>query len=184
MKLIVIRQINRAESYRMRYIKLVFLFEIVVEGSRMNKYIIAWIACLLSFSLVGCDTMSKQDVGTVTGGAVGALVGSQIGGGTGRSVAIATGAIAGAMIGGNIGRTMDRQDRLYMYNALEGAPTNRSTTWRNPDSGNQYTVIPTRTYQSRGTYCREYTTKAVINGRQQTIYGKACRQPDGSWKAA
>lgn len=150
----------------------------------MNRYIIIGLGCLFSLSLVGCDTMTKQDVGTVTGGAVGAIVGSQIGGGTGRSIAIATGAIAGALIGGNIGRTMDRQDRLYMYQALESSPTNRPTTWVNPDTGNKYTVVPTNTYQHQGTYCREYTTKAMINGREQTVYGKACRQPDGSWRAA
>ncbi len=30
--------------------------------------------------------------------------------------------------------------------------------------------------------CREYHTKARIGGRLQQIYGRACRQPDGSWK--
>ena len=30
--------------------------------------------------------------------------------------------------------------------------------------------------------CREYTATARIAGRDQQIYGRACRQPDGAWK--
>lgn len=29
--------------------------------------------------------------------------------------------------------------------------------------------------------CREYTKDVTIAGRTETIYGTACRQPDGSW---
>lgn len=30
--------------------------------------------------------------------------------------------------------------------------------------------------------CREYTAIATIEGEQQQIVGRACRQPDGSWR--
>ena len=30
--------------------------------------------------------------------------------------------------------------------------------------------------------CREVITTATIAGREQQLYGQACRQPDGSWK--
>ncbi|MDE1174690.1 MAG: hypothetical protein PW790_13635 [Parvibaculaceae bacterium] len=33
-----------------------------------------------------------------------------------------------------------------------------------------------------GQYCREYNSTARIEGRNQAIYGTACRQPDGSWQ--
>lgn len=29
--------------------------------------------------------------------------------------------------------------------------------------------------------CQEYTKKVTIGGETQTIYGTACRQPDGTW---
>ncbi len=32
-----------------------------------------------------------------------------------------------------------------------------------------------------GDYCREYTRSIRVNGIQQTGYGQACLQPDGSW---
>jgi hypothetical protein len=30
--------------------------------------------------------------------------------------------------------------------------------------------------------CREYQTSIMIGGKPQKAYGKACRQPDGTWK--
>ena len=31
-------------------------------------------------------------------------------------------------------------------------------------------------------YCREYQSTAKVDGKPAPSYGKACRQPDGSWK--
>ena len=42
---------------------------------------------------------------------------------------------------------------------------------------------PKINYQpSTGAYCREYQQEIVVGGRVQQGYGRACRQPDGSWK--
>jgi hypothetical protein len=30
--------------------------------------------------------------------------------------------------------------------------------------------------------CHEYQTTAIIDGRQQPAYGRACLQPDGTWR--
>ena len=35
---------------------------------------------------------------------------------------------------------------------------------------------------NRSPYCREYSSVAVVAGIEQEIFGKACRQPDGSWR--
>lgn len=136
----------------------------------------------LSMLLVGCVPLTNEDVGTVTGGVVGGLLGSQIGGGSGQVAAAAGGALIGAYLGGQIGKTMDRLDRLEMQRALETAPTGRAVVWSNPDSGIRYTVRPIRTYQRANQPCREYTTHALIGGRSQQIYGRACRQADGAWR--
>lgn len=136
----------------------------------------------LSILLTGCAPLNNEDVGTLTGGVVGGLLGSQIGGGSGQVAAAAGGALLGAYLGGQIGKTMDRLDRLEMQRALETAPTGRAVVWSNPDSGIRYTVRPTRTYQHASQPCREYTTQAIIGGRSQQIYGKACRQADGAWR--
>ncbi len=136
----------------------------------------------LSFLTSGCANLSNEEAGSLTGTVVGGLIGSQFGGGSGKVLAVAGGAMMGAYIGGNIGRTMDRLDRMEMQKALETAPTGKAVQWRNPDSGNHYTVKPTRTYYRNEQPCREYVTSAMIGGKREQIYGKACRKADGSWK--
>lgn len=149
----------------------------------MKKIVYGALGVMLSVSLVGCQDMSKQQVGTLTGGAIGGLVGSQFGGGTGQIVAAVGGAILGGFIGGAIGQSMDRQDRMEMQMALEKTQTGGTRRWSNPDQHASYRVRPTKTYQRpSGQYCREYTTTADIAGKKQQMFGTACRQPDGTWK--
>ena len=138
----------------------------------------------LSVFLAGCSNVTNQDVGTVTGGVVGGRLGSQFGSGSGKIAAAAGGALLGAFVGGKIGQYMDRQDRMEVQRALETAPTGQAVAWKNPENGNQYSVKPTRTYYVAEQPCREYITHAVIGGKTQQIYGKACRQADGSWRVA
>jgi surface antigen len=138
----------------------------------------------LSALLTACNSVNNEDVGLLSGGAVGGLLGSQFGSGAGKVAAVAGGVLVGAFLGGKIGKYMDKQDKLEMQHALETAPVGRSVAWKNPDNGNQYKVQPTRTYYVKGDPCREYTTYATIAGKSEKIYGKACRQPDGSWRAA
>jgi surface antigen len=77
---------------------------------------------------------------------------------------------------------MDDTDRLKVTRTLETVRTGVPSQWRNPDTGNQYTVVPTRTYDAAGTPCREYTVDGVIGRRRENIVGTACRQADGSWR--
>ena len=140
---------------------------------------------LLSFIiLAGCETPTKRQSGTVIGGIAGGILGNQVGKGDGRTAAIIIGTIAGAFIGGAIGQEMDDNDHYRSQQALESTPTNQYSSWKNPDTGNSYTVTPTKTYQAASGPCREYTTDAIIDGRRETVYGTACRQADGSWQAA
>jgi surface antigen len=136
----------------------------------------------LSLLLVSCASITNEDVGTLSGGVIGGLIGSQFGGGpAAKLAATAGGALFGAYLGGKIGKTMDKVDRMEMQRALETAPTGKSVNWSNPDSGNRYSVQPTRTYYRERLPCREYLTTAVIDGRRETLRGSACRQPDGTW---
>lgn len=150
----------------------------------MKNIISTLLILLCSASLIGCSNMTKQDVGTVTGGVAGGLLGSTIGGGSGRLVAIAAGTLAGAYIGGSVGKSMDDTDRMKMNSALEGNNVGQPAYWRNGNTGATYKVTPTRNVKVNGNkYCREYRTTADIGGQKQQMYGTACRQPDGSWKA-
>lgn len=118
----------------------------------------------------------------VIGGILGGVLGAQVGEGSGKTVATIVGTLAGAAIGGAVGRSMDETDRLKTALALENVRTGVPAQWRNPDTGNDYRVVPTRTYETAEGPCREYTVDATIGGRKETVYGTACRQPDGSWR--
>ena len=130
-----------------------------------------------------CETPpTKETTGAVAGAVVGGVVGSTIGGGTGRTVAIVAGTFAGMLIGGHIGGKMDEADKLKAEKALEANQTGQRTSWTNPDSGNTYTVTPTKTYEASGAPCRDFTVDARVEGKPDTVKGTACRQSDGSWK--
>lgn len=152
----------------------------------MKKLLFLMVISVVSFGMVGCSNMNNSDVGTVAGGVIGGLVGSRFGSGSGRAAATAAGAVAGAFIGSRIGKNMDDVDRMKMSKALESNRAGQTSTWRNPDNGNRYTVKPTKTYyrkKGRTTQpCRDYTTTAIIGGKQESIYGRACRMDDGTWK--
>lgn len=140
-------------------------------------------ALAITATLPGCADMSKQDVGTVSGAAIGGLVGSRFGGGSGQVLATGVGVLAGALIGGAIGKNMDDADRMKMNNALESNQVGQPAYWQNQKTGNSYTVVPTKNVTLDGNpYCREYRSTANIAGKKQQIYGTACRQPDGTWQ--
>lgn len=150
----------------------------------MKKLVTLIVVLLASASLIGCQNMSKQDVGVISGGVAGGLLGSTIGGGTGKILAVAAGTIAGAMIGGSIGQDMDANDRYRMNAALDNNSVGQPAYWRNQRSGAAYKVVPVKNVSVSGNkYCREYRTMVDIAGKKQQMYGTACRQPDGSWKA-
>lgn len=148
-----------------------------------KKTIAGTMALLMGCTLPGCAEMSKQDVGTVSGAAIGGLVGSRFGGGSGQVLATGAGVLAGALIGGAIGKNMDDTDRSKMNSALENNSVGQPAYWQNQKTGNSYTVVPVKNVSVAGNpYCREYRTTANVAGKKQQIYGTACRQPDGSWQ--
>jgi surface antigen len=132
--------------------------------------------------LASCETMTHGDQGEIIGGVVGGVLGSQIGDGSGRTAAIIIGTLAGAMIGRQIGENMDEVDRMKTARALNDSRTGTSTTWVNPDTGYEYTVTPTRTYEASGGPCREFRLDAEVGSSpNEEVYGTACLQADGSW---
>ena len=74
----------------------------------MKAVLIARIGGVLAaVTLAGCAGMTPQEqnraTGQIVGGVTGAALGSLIGGGTGRSIAIASGAVIGTVVGGQVG---------------------------------------------------------------------------------
>jgi surface antigen len=151
------------------------------KQSEARSYLVLVSTVILTL-LVGCETMTHAEQGEVIGGVVGGVVGAQIGEGSGQTAAIIIGTLAGAMIGRHIGETMDDVDRMKTARTLNDTRTGQSTTWVNPDTGYEYTVTPTRTFDQSGGPCREFSLNATVGDQpDQEVYGTACLQADGSW---
>jgi surface antigen len=141
-------------------------------------------ASLVLALLAACESQpSKEDIGMATGAVLGGVLGHQIGGGSGKTVATIGGAALGAFVGSRVGRNMDRIDQARTTHALDQSADGESTAWRNDETGMRYSVTPTRTYEGNsGGPCRDFTTVAQIDGRDEVVHGTACKQPDGTWR--
>lgn len=130
--------------------------------------------------LTACSDMTKQDTGVLAGGAVGGLLGSQFGNGSGQAASIIAGSLIGAFLGGQVGKNMDKVDKMEAENALETQKTGQSTSWKNPDTGNSYEMTPTKTFKKANTDCRDFTMVVTYeDGPTDTIKGTACRTDKG-----
>lgn len=125
----------------------------------------------------------KATAGTVIGAILGGVTGNAIVRGRGKVPAILAGGVLGAIIGGSIGDSMDKADHIHTQNVLETAKTGQNVTWTNPDTGADYAVTPTRTYQrENGQYCRDFKTWGWIDGYEEELHGTVCRASDGTWR--
>jgi surface antigen len=147
------------------------------------------VAGVLAITTTACleGQGNKQIGGTLIGAGLGGLAGSQIGGGTGKLAAVGAGVLLGGLIGSEVGKSLDKADQAYAaqtyQNSLETAPAGQTSTWVNPDSGNQGSYTPTKTYQANsGEYCREFQQTITVGGQTEAGYGTACRRPDGQWE--
>jgi len=155
----------------------------------MKKTILT-LALISTVALGACNTTdgmgNKQLLGTGGGAVLGGLAGSAVGSGSGRLWATGAGVLLGALVGSEIGSSLDNADRAYAQSANQraySAPVGETIRWNNPDSGNYGTVTPTRQgVDNGGRVCREYNQTIYVGGKQQSGYGTACQQSDGSWK--
>ncbi len=129
-----------------------------------------------------------ETVGTLGGAAAGGLIGNMVAGhsAAGKAAGTLTGVLVGGFLGNRAGAMIDEGDRAAAARAEQRAytaPIGQQITWNNPNNGNTGTITPTRDgYDTMGAYCREFQQTITVNSQQQKAYGRACQQPDGSWK--
>lgn len=97
------------------------------------------------------------------------------------------GSVAGASFGAGVDDSLDLDDRRYMQrtvqNTLEFNRTWEASSWRNPETGAEGTVTPTRTYESAAAkWCREFEAMVSDDDGQELASGHACRERDGTWR--
>ncbi len=142
-----------------------------------------------SLLLAACQTQNwgaGEGLGTLGGAAGGGLIGSQIGKGSGNAAATLAGVLLGGFLGNQAGGYVDDQDKRRAVAAERRAytaPVGQQITWSNPQNGNNGVITPVRDgYDQGGAYCREFQQTITVGNQKQQGYGRACQQPDGSWK--
>jgi len=144
----------------------------------MKKLGLIFMTLAFTVLTAGCATQERS--GTLTGASTGALFGSAVSHGSpGGTIA---GAIVGGFIGNRIGKSMDDEDRRRAYAAQTAAFENgQRADWNNPNGHYGY-IEPRPVYYYRDMRCREFTQTVIINGHPETMVGRACRYPDGTWR--
>ena len=146
----------------------------------MRNILKSVVISLAILGLAGCANMNNQDVGTIAGGAIGGLLGNQIGGGGGRIIATIGGTLLGAYLGNQVGANMDKTDRLAMEQNVQRAMNdNKAVAWRG-HTGDRYRVVPGRRERRDERRCRRYTMYAYMGGERKRIHGLACYR-HGRW---
>jgi surface antigen len=149
------------------------------------------ITVLVTF-MAGCmpNHSPKQTIGQLGGGVLGAIAGSHFGKGRGKLFGVAIGALAGSFLGGALGRQMDERDRQLaqntMQDTLERAPDRQVQGWRNPNNNHagRFQVTRTQEIPSSHQVCRDYVHTVIIDGREEEVHGRACRNTydaHGTW---
>ncbi len=143
---------------------------------------------VLSLSLSACSSnggLNKEDGGAIVGAVAGGILGNQVGKGSGRILATMAGVMVGGIVGSSVGRSLDKADQLAAskaeFDALESGRSGRAVAWNNPDSGHRGEIIPERSYSMGRKQCRRFRHTIYIDGRRETMRGRACRNRDGSW---
>lgn len=154
----------------------------------MKKWLLAGVLTVMTIDMTGCTPGNNVPGSTAAGALAGGLVGNQLFHGKNAFAGVLAGALIGGVIGDQIGQHMDKQDQINMKSAVINTPMNQEATWKSDKAGPggrpvTYTVRPVRNFSTAASsYCREYQTTVTVGGEAKHAYGKACRNPDGSWK--
>lgn len=73
-----------------------------------------------------------------------------------------------------------RHSHEYAYNQALAAPVGETIIW--DDDGARGSVRTTRDGYAGERYCREFQQTITIDGKDESGYGTACQEPDGSWR--
>jgi surface antigen len=88
---------------------------------------------------------------------------------------------APGVVGTVIGQALDPADKEVAIAAQQQAVTSGARkTWRGAHGS--YGFIEPEPENALSNGCRDYLHKIFIDGRPQQAKGRACKQPDGSWR--
>jgi surface antigen len=140
------------------------------------------LAGFMAAPFAGCANTSKSQQGAVLGGLGGAAIGGQLGPDDERGENALIGAGIGMVLGYIIGNEWDKYDNRQLAETLEYTKSGHQNEWVNPDTGNRYTATPREPYEKDDRIYRDVEIDGYIDGKRETVYATAYRQPDGTWR--
>lgn len=134
--------------------------------------------CAAVLFLVGCQDMSPEWKGRLTGGVLGGFIGSELTGGS------AAGAVAGGVIGSAIGEHLAVHTRLQktkISHTLEHSRSGVATVWNDPDHEVRYVLVPQSAERHAKEVCRPFKFVIESTEGREVIHGVACRHGKEQW---
>lgn len=127
---------------------------------------------------------TKQKIGTGVGAVAGAALGTQVGSGSGKAAAILLGGTLGGVVGYSLVSMMENSDVTQMTEGWDtklDKPVHSQWVNENTQIAYESTASPAN-WTVEGTWCRNYQTSAIIDGKKETLEGMVCRGDDGIWR--
>lgn len=145
----------------------------------------------LALSLAACkttnDPANTRAVFTIGGTIIGAIIGYELGNGTGQTIMAMLGAAAGGAGGYYAADYIIENDRKKMkkaaYRGLEETPVGGTVYWQNRDTGSAGSFTVLRAFATAdGRQCRDFV--AHLMGDLDTLEERrtACRIHYGAWE--
>ncbi|ART79656.1 glycine zipper domain-containing protein [Oceanisphaera avium] len=120
--------------------------------TRMRRFTVGAITAAI-LSTTGCAGMSEnqyfnqENMGSLLGAVAGVAIGSQVGGGSGRTVAMILGGVAGGALGKMIGKNLDERDQQALAlrtQQMLNQGANHAVSWQSDHSDAQATITPVK----------------------------------------
>jgi surface antigen len=155
--------------------------KLVKEKEDMLRKMISTMVLIAFIFTTGCAALdTKATKGAGLGAMAGGLAGALIGGNKYKGAAIGAG--AGLLLGYIVGNEMDKYDQRKMQGCFESGRSYQTQSWRNDNTGRQYSVTPYPSYNQGGRVYRDVDVVCIVDGQQQTAKASAYRDEYGQWR--
>ncbi|MCI5164753.1 MAG: hypothetical protein D3903_01370 [Candidatus Electrothrix sp. GM3_4] len=153
------------------------------RNRRKRRPIVVLAVLLVLLFLVSCVPVQKRKKNQAQGKKKNKVISTRA---VGHNIeASLRGKIKNTVLALLVSQEMDRYDREQVNHVFERGLSGRTSSWTNPDKGNQYRLTPLPAFQTIGkSICRKAKMEAMITGNDQleTINSKACRANNGQWR--
>ena len=132
---------------------------------------------LMAFLTVGFGCANKAQQGATMGGLAGATIGALTF--KDKLLGAAVGAGVGVLMGYIVGNEWDKHDEAQVQRTLESNKSGQATSWKNPDTGKEYSATPSDPYMADNRVYRDIVIKDDVDGDK--VMAKAWRDDKGVW---